>query len=519
MKDYNRREFIKSGLLVTTSFFISPFEKLSAAGNSNRHENKVRQLQKQAKAFFYRKEYNRAEDIYRQLLALIPASILAYDGLAKTFYAQNNVLAAAECYRQGWLERPNHPLFCERLARAMQRLVTGNNKHAEEFCRQTGETELLEVAAGLYIQCIDRQNGQVPAYIQDGLLDVQLTLEKLNRHRNYTGHPLLEFPPAIRDQIFQISSQPTSDKWKESRRKKKKSEYVVTSETAIKKREDRSKNKYRRSLEFNSERENRELQQRKYGKQLYQAVMINAIESKSTARIEKYQQKIQLSDPSDTNAHGLLVRHYRHQKAYEKLTYYQKKRYIENPIFWNTISYAQALRLQARKESKTALYTEAENLYWQLLANVHPGSHEYICVYGGLIECQSGKGEYEKLRQITLEALKPYNLSYLPFILAYVRSWMDEGTYDLTFAACLALLEGIESPILYNDPIYDHLKIYNKAFVKTARISKEYLFDVYYITATLYEKQGKPELLKDIFNKITEIDHNNSFVNSRIVNL
>ena len=108
MKDFNRREFLKQGLFATGAIFFSfnPLEKLfgqstqKAAPDAANNQTDKSVLQKKAKAYFFQKEYQKAEQSYKELIFLFPDYIAAYDGLAKTFYAQNKSLAAAEAYRQ-----------------------------------------------------------------------------------------------------------------------------------------------------------------------------------------------------------------------------------------------------------------------------------------------------------------------------------------------------------------------------------------------------------------------------------
>jgi len=532
MKGYNRREFLKSGLLASTAFFFSftPIEKLIAsntkttATGANDDQTDTRRLQQKAKDFFYHKEYVKAEQTYRQLIFLLPAYIAAYDGLAKTLYAQNKSLAAAEAYRQGWLEQKENPLFCDRLARAMKRLVAGNQKQEKEFCFRIGQTELLEVAAQLYIDAIDSAKAKPKGYLALGLLDVQHTLTKCNKSLKFRGSSTQSFSSSVQDKIT-LSTQTHRDKWETTRKKRKKKEYNVKTEPEALIRETNCQKKYRRTLQFDTEKASRIKEQNRGNKRLYYSLFAEAIKSKSTLKAEKLQQKILSYDTKDTNVKGRLVHHYRKQKEYDKLVQFQKEQYTSAPNFWKTVSYAQALRLQAKKESRPDLCSTAMDLYKGLASKSKLQSREYLCVYGGHLDCLLQQKQYTEVRSTTLKALAPFPLSLLPFVLVYIKSWVGEGKLDLAEDAYKTLIAGTESTLINNDPIYKHLKTSHKLLVQPTGqakevsgfgVKKEVLFDIYYGMADLYKKKSDNAAEHDILNRIKRIEPTNGFVKKRM---
>lgn len=533
MKDYNRREFLKSGLLATTAFFFSfsPIERLLAsntsgsAADSTAGQTDIRLLQQQAKDYFYRKEYAKAEQIYRQLILLQPAYVAAYDGLAKTLYAQNKSLAAAEAYRQGWLEHRDNHQFCDRLARAMKRLLAGNRKQEKEFCFRIGQTELLEAAALLYIDAIELTKAKPRAYLAMGLMDVQHTLEKCNKSRKFTGASALSFTNPVQNKLT-LATKLHRDQWETTRRKRKKREYNVKSEALALVHESKNQKKNRRKLIFDHEKQSREKEQTKGKKQLYYPLFAEALKNKSTADVEKYHRKIVSIDSADKNVNGQLVHHYRAQKEYSKLVQFQKDQYTKNPDFWTTVSYAQAIRLKAKKQTQPRLCTQAFDLYKELTTKSDLKGREHICVYGGQLDCLLQQSRYTELRTLALEALTPYPLSYMPFVLVYIKSWLREGKYDLAEEAYNLLLTGKEPGIIHTDPIYRYLKKNHKLLlqpsgkpneVKGFGVNKEQLFDLYYGMAELYKKRNNSPAERDILNRIKQIDPNNAFVKKRLI--
>jgi len=532
MKDYNRREFLKSGLLASTAFFFSfsPIEKLLATSTKNASSNiaddqvDVRQLQKKAKDYFYSKEYIKAEQIYRQLIFLQPVYIAAYDGLAKTLYAQNKSLAVAEAYRQGWLEYKDNHMFCDRLARAMKRLVAGNRKQETEFCYRIGQTELLEAAAQLYIDAIEKNKLKPRVYLVHGLLDIQRTLDKVNKSRKFAGFSALSFSTSIHNKIA-LSTQTQHDKWETTRKKRKKLDYNVKSEIQAQDQEAKNLKKDRRKLNFDDEKLSRAREQTKGMKQLYYPLFAKALKNKSTADVEKYHHKIISIDSTDKNANGQLVHHYRKHKEYAKLVQFQQEQYTKKPDFWTTVSYAQALRLQSRKQLEPDLCNKAMNLYKELASKTNLKGKEHICVYSGQLDCLLQQNRYDELRTLALEALTPYPMSLMSFVLVYIKSWVKEGKYDFAEEAYNLLLNGTESQSVTSDSIYKHLiKLHKQLIQPTGKangvlgfgVNKEQLFDLYYAMAELYKMNNNSLFEREILSRIKKIDPSNRFVKKRM---
>jgi len=532
MKDYNRREFLKTGLLASTAFFFSfsPIEKLIASnskktgGDAADDQTDIRQLQQKAKDYFYRKEYVKAEQTYRQIIFLQPVYIAAYDGLAKTLYAQNKSLAAAEAYRQGWLEQKENPIFCDRLARAMKRLVAGNRKQEKEFCSRIGQTELLEASAQLYIDAIEITKAKPRAYLAMGLLDVQRTLDKCNKSRKFTGASALSFSTTIQNKIT-LSTQTQRDSWATSRKTRKKREYNVNSDTQAQVQETKNKVKERRNLFFDKEKVSRAREQTKGKKQLYYPLFVEALKNKSTLDVEKYHRKIASIDNTDKNVHGQLVHYYRKQKKYAKLVQFQQEQFTNNPDFWTTVSYAQALRLQAKKESQPGLCNKAMDLYKELAAKNNLTGKERVCVYDGQLNCLFQQNRYAESKSLALEALNQYPIPQISFLLVYVKSWVREGKLDFAEEAYNLLLNGTVPTSINSDPVYKHLIKSHKVLIQRTgkdkeiqglSIKKESLFDIYYGMVDLYHKKNNSTAERDILNRIKQIEPNNGFVKKRM---
>jgi|GEM_PF-2579658 len=532
MKNFSRRDFLKSGLLASGTLFLSftPFEKVFSKNTSaqddplisSTNETDISKLRKQAKEYFYSKEYLKSEQCYRQLLVLFPSDITIYDGLAKTLNAQNRSLAAAESYRQGWLDQKKDPQFSDRMARSIGRLLTGNHKHEKEFCNRTGQNKLFEVAAQLYIDCIENSTEAPKEFLLFGLLDLKKKLNKYNQSATYTGNPAVSFSEKQKKQIQELT-QTAKEKWKTTRNKKKK-DFDPLNEEDANKRDLRSTNKTRRNLKFEKEKESREKEQKKFKKRLYYSLFLTAIKRKSTTDAEKYLKRIDLSTIQDKNATGLLIHHYRKQKQYKELVNFQKDKYTKDPNFWNTISYANSLRLQSKKEDKSNLCSRALELYESFKDNEDLTNYEYIQVYGGILNCYLQQKKYKLLQETVIETTSRFPLSCLTFTLVYIKSWIKEKKYNEAEAAYNLLLNGTDSTIINTDPIYVQLqKLHNVITQSTGEkdevpgygIKKESLFNIYYGMYTLYDKKNDNIAKQNILNNIIRIEPENKFVKKR----
>jgi hypothetical protein len=279
-------------------------------------------------------------------------------------------------------------------------------------------------------------------------------------------------------------------------------------------------------LHFDNEKQSRIREQAKGKKQLYYPLFEASLYNKSTANVEKFHQKIVSIDKNDKNANGELIRYYRKEKAYAKLVKFQREQYNKTPDFWTTISYGQALRLQSKKQSQPGLCSKAIELYNELAAKPELMGKEYICVYGGLLDCMLQQKKYAELRTTAIKALTPYPLSYMPFVLIYIISWAREGKLDYAEQAYNLLLNGVESTNINADPIYKYLQKSHKLLVQPTGkanevpgfgVNKEQLFDLYYAMANLYRMRNNMAAEREMLNRIVLIDPENNFAKKRAV--
>jgi len=523
MKELNRREFLRTGLLAAGAFFVavSPLRVMAATDTGL----SLAQLKKKAKEHFYKREYAQAAQYYRDIIDLQPDNIFGYDGLARVFRAQNRLLEAAETYREGWLTRRRSPVFTDRLALSMRRLAAGNRKQERAFRALYGEDTLYEAAAQLYLDVSEEQQ-EASEHLSLGAMDVQKSVEKHNRrHRGRPNPEPVSLEAATVERIERIE-EPVQSDWADLRRNRKKREYNVQSEVQLGQRITKRNDKVRRDLHFEEERASRERELVKSLKGLYYPLFNEALERKFTNKAEQYYEGIMEADSSDSNAAGQLIHHYRRRKEYVKLVNFQRQRHEENPNdIWLAISYAQALRLQAKKENIPGQYNTAYALYRQLGQSDNLGAQEKLAIYGGEIDCLFSQKRYAEAKNAIIRVMAPYPMPVLSYLIVYIKCLIEEGKYQQAGDAFQILLHGEESSTLASDPIYPYLKNghiliklpgLKKPAVEDYGLNKEGLFDIYYAMVGLYEKSGDGGAKTALLNIILEIDPNNRFALKRL---
>lgn len=115
---------------------------------------KAQELAKEAKVFFYKKNFAKAEELYLQCIKLAPSSIRFYDNLDNVYGAKNNHLASVELFKNGLLKNPKTIAFYDRAAHSLMRLELGNKKLAGKFKGKINSQSLLKDAELLYHKAI-----------------------------------------------------------------------------------------------------------------------------------------------------------------------------------------------------------------------------------------------------------------------------------------------------------------------------------------------------------------------------
>lgn len=207
-KSFNRRDFLKSSLqgLGTLTLLTSPlsiFASKTLPQTSNSFTGDPNLLYKQAKEYFYKKEYSSATDIYHQLITYFPGKIQYYDGYAKVLRARQNSLEVTELYRSGLQKKPNNPHFKHRLSLSLRNLCTGNHKAELDFVSKYGQDNLMALSATLLLEAVATK--PVKGYMMD-LRDFPVILETTNKRLFSNDKPVIVVENSLIENINDVTS-------------------------------------------------------------------------------------------------------------------------------------------------------------------------------------------------------------------------------------------------------------------------------------------------------------------------
>lgn len=534
MKNVSRREFLKKSLLLSGSFLASfnSFGKILTAspisGSISNTATDVGKpymdLQKIGKEYFYLRDYANAEKAYRKLINEYPKHIPGYDGLAKTFYAQNKSMDAAEVYRQAWLQHPEEPLLSDRFARSLVRLCLGNRKHELEYSNTIGQKNLLNYSADIYIEAAKKANKKGQELLSEGLLDLKRSLEKHNKSQGRIKKTSASLSSSTLKKLDNLSSDHL-EKWNHLRRVKIKKDYRVRSLTEANIRCEKSLKCQKRNLYFVKEKESREREQKLYLKGLYYPSFLLALSKKSIVETEETYKKISKMDPDDSYSAGQMVRLYRKQKKYDKLVDFQKERYERQPHFWNGSSYAQALRLRAKEENRLDLCDSALNIYQKIKPANEVSAKECINYYGGLIDCYYQLGKFDELKKVVVEVLETrFPMSFTPFLLMYLKSLAKQNDFNTAEKAYCLLLQGLDDSSLTHEPIYKYIKMTRLLIERSGGyvannekrgLNKDSYLAIYYAMYEMYDLKNDQENKLKTIDAIRRVDPQSGFAKNR----
>ncbi|MFV0467615.1 MAG: tetratricopeptide repeat protein [Dysgonomonas sp.] len=362
-KNFSRRDFLKSSLqgLGTLTLLASPLSTFASKTPSRASDNSAGNadlLYKQAKVYFYKKEYTPAADIYKQLISNFPGKIVYYDGYAKVLGAQQNLPGIAELYRSGLQKKPNNPHFKHRLSLSLRNLCTGNRKAELLFVSKYGPDNLMALSATLLLEAVAKK--PIKGYMMD-LRDFPLILEATNKRLSFYDKPTIVVDNSLIETINRVTSSVDAN-WTATRKSRR--PLLVDEDVEVEK----ITQKVRRNLYTEEEKKSRSVEIRKAKKARWKSKLIKSIDLNKINQVDRYGMLILAEDVSDRDTVGQLRKYYREQKAYDRIISLNRTLYTRDESNINAL--ALAFSLVKYSESFSAL-DEAK----QLLDLVSPYAH------------------------------------------------------------------------------------------------------------------------------------------------
>ncbi len=429
MNRYTRRKFLKTiglgvgGLLVSSSIL-----KASSLSSSNNKEDKKTLLQENAHENFYRRQYDKAEILYKQYINLYPQDIVGYDGLAKVYGAKQKQLEIVELYQSALQLNSLNPIFYDRLARAMNALSLGNRKQEQAFVSTSGKTFLLASSALLYLQAIEIDHTK--KYLYEGLLDTKHCLEKKNAQLSKTGQPTLEFSNDLSSKIATVTKN-YENIWKQTRTQQSNKGKITNN---LSQSLGKIKEKKRRILYFDDEKRCREKSISKKKNEFIYPFLVQSIKENKIENAEEYFNQIDDSVYKDTYSQFLLTKLYKKNQAYAKLINLRKKE--ESDSLWSKLNLAQSYALDGIKNKNTTQLNLALNFYQQAIQYEEYTTRNTKAIgalYKGIAICYFGKKESEQGRNILqtgLKLLPPTSGVALSLLIEYAESYAQQNSIN-----------------------------------------------------------------------------------------
>ncbi len=388
-KTFNRRGFLRASFLGASSLLVSltPLKSFSTNNQIGSTTNQLSAidtdaLYKQAKAYFYKKDYKAAEGIYLQLIELFPLRIVYYDGYAKVLGAQQRLLEIAELYRIGLNTHEKNPFFMHRLALSLKMLCTGNRKAEKLFIDKIGIDNLMVYSAELLLSAIAIK--QIKGFMLD-LRDIPTLVANRNEKLNDKGYKKINFPDELIERI-KTETAAIESSWIHTRRSKK-GIYPTDIDANISK----LNSKKRRELYTNKEKEQRVASTKQTRKKRWNKELLNNITKNNPLKVDRYGMLILSENINDTETLGKLRKYYRKNKYYERLITLNRYLYSNENSLINALSLASTL-IKYSKEStnitETIQLLEAVKPYLNTLHPINIGNY-YITL--SQIDIKNGK--------------------------------------------------------------------------------------------------------------------------------
>ncbi|MDR1543948.1 MAG: hypothetical protein LBS50_05995 [Prevotellaceae bacterium] len=410
-KQIGRREFLKKSVLGIGSAMLASSlraiggatEFFSTQNNPPAPDNSnLMALYKQAKEYFYQKQYSTATSHLTQLIENHPNTLFLYDGLAKVYGAEQNLKTAAELFRQGVAANSQNAFFLHHYGLILRNLCLGNASAAQQFSNENKISNLYEFAAEKIIEA----NALNPkeCFLLD-LKDFLRLMEKYNE--NPRSSSTISLSENIISQIETLTTS-VSTKYATTRTSRKpnipqeNSNINVNQNNGNGNGQGRGRN--RRNLHSNHERQERENSEKKAQKRVHYSYLANNAQNNNVQKVEKWGMQILTDDIKDTNSVGFLRKYYKKRNQNDRIIALNRYFYNSNNNIYSALALAASL---AKYSNNTPALNEAKTLlnsvvqYLNDLTNVGKGAY-----YNSLAAIKAKENNKTAARTALLEGIE-----------------------------------------------------------------------------------------------------------------
>lgn len=521
--DYSRRKFLKTILLGTGGVLASPFSFPLFSNIIQPVDTKSAILEQKRNALraFYLREYDKAEELYKNLILKCPSDITCYDGLINIYNKHSKYIDAIELLEKGLSKNKSSPVFYERLARSLIKLSLGNLKQESEYIIRSGNDFLIKRSINLYLDAINIQPDK--KYLREGLLDALKSLSKKNQILQKKNLPVLKLDLATEQNVTRESSA-YKEVWERTRNSEKNNLHKLN-ENKLSNLLDKCKKKKRREIYFEDERQLREDSIREFNGKCYRALLIKSIHAKNIESATQCYGLLKQNTPKDSFSKGKIVHFYNRISAYDSLeSLYELEVSEKDHSVWSEISLARTFIKQNRNTAqskeilnniKNTFYSEQSKLQGAIAFN--------------LAELNFRANDYNSGRQNLMEAMNALLVGGVvnSLVISYAISFLKEGEY-LKAKNILLRYTG-DDKVKCNSEIDTVIKraqafkkekrreaIKNNGMLKNAYADEELAsresLGAYYALAKTYKRMGDSRGLVEVMNTIRKIDPDDKFL-------
>ncbi len=492
----SRRNFLKltslSLLAVAVPYPTYALERFSFKPSQLSNYGEAKELAKKAKKYFYKKEYFKAEGLYKKCIELVPANISFYDNLKAVYGAQGRYIDSLELFKSALTSNSQNLVFHDRTARCLMQLEIGNKKMANAY-KNGSSKSLLKEARNIYKNALEISPEK--EYLSIGLTKVKRKLREQNQGLDYRL-----------DKTYKIEKKKNLVK-----HKKRFHKYSIQElENQLIKLD----SKKRTELFLANDLKNREVTS------LREKILILTLLEK------KYRKSGDLSSainkallwhniaPRDSQAIKKLKRLYLKSKNYQGLIDFRRIQIKNTPNIWSYLGLIKAIEIGHKKglnvylEEVTNICDDLLSDKWRVIGALK------ISILDNKAKNFLKQNKKQKAKIVYEYILQNENLKSTELLNRVINGY----AVTLLRKNELELSEAILKSIIYPGSTIDTdqipLFISNKIQVAN-KAQKKQLFPLYYSLYRVYKKQDLKAKQQGVLNDILAIDIENKFVKKR----
>ncbi|GHU70286.1 hypothetical protein FACS189413_10430 [Bacteroidia bacterium] len=444
------------------------------------------QLYRQAKTYFYAKEYETAIPLYQQIIYAFPDNIAYYDAFGRLLGAQQKILERAELFREGLLKNPGNPYFLHRLSLIIKKLYLGDKQAKIAFSEKYDYSGLLEPAAEMMLQAVRLKPNDKGFYLD--LRDFLNIAEKENN----------AIPESLLNEIRSVSAQ-YDEKWTTTRtsRKPVMAENTEQNIEKIKKRK-------RRSVPVEQELQEQNKAIRKAKKHCWKQGLEKSIAGGKNNKIGEYAVSILAENPKDTDTVGKTRRCYKKARSYNQLIEFNRYLYRQNPATASALALASTLIKHGNGNSVlTEINRILSGIRPERLAPVYKVSY-----YLSAAQLKIKEKKAEEARKLLLQGLSAFEgKGGFAYSLLELYALSFTSNVNNPAAASINLLKVLcGKTATVNDPVKMFLETYRNGAIEKPLSTGEQLKPLYALAKLQQksDKNGYKKTMADIENLKTQ---------------